>query len=76
MQGQQNPNIRSDCFWFTIFFIIVSLLILLFYFISFSSRESKLLEFIIESNEQEKEIKLENIKKETPKDRGEENSNG
>ena len=58
MKGQQNPYIRSDCFWFIIFFITTILLILLFYLIAFSSRESKLLQFITDWNEQEKEKEI------------------
>ena len=63
MKAKQNSNSRSDCFWFIIVFTIVLCLILLFYLISYSSRESKLLQFVIEWNEQEKEIKLKEIEK-------------
>ena len=62
-KGQQNLNIRSDCFWFIIFLIIALLLITLFYLIAFSSRESKLLQFITDWDEQEKEIKKIDIEK-------------
>ena len=52
-KGQQGLNSRSDCFWFIIFFITSLLLVLLFHLIAVSSRESKLLQFIIDWNEQE-----------------------
>ena len=63
MQTKQNSNSRSDCFWFIIVLIIALFLILLFYLISYSSRETKLLQFVIEWNEQEKEITLKKIEK-------------
>lgn len=64
VHDQRNTNTRSNCFWFIIFSIIALLLILLFSLVSFSSKESKLLQFITDSNEQEKEIKLKDIEKE------------
>ena len=64
IHGQQNLNIRNDCFWFVIVSVIALLLIVMFYLISISSKESKLLQFVTDWNEQEKEIKLRNIEKE------------
>ena len=78
VQGQQNSNNRSDCFWFIIFCIIALLLILLFYLIAFSSRESKLLQFITDKAEQKKEIELKKLEyeKKALKEQKEGNSSG
>ena len=63
METKKKSNSRSDCFWFIIVLMIILFLIVLFYFTSHSSRENKLLEFAIDWNEQEKEIKLKKIEK-------------
>ena len=53
-KGNQKLDVRSDCFWFIILFVISLCLIILFYLISRSSRDSKFLQFVIEWNEQKK----------------------
>ena len=56
VEGTNDSNVRSECFWFIIFFISVTLLILLFYLISYSSQEKRLFQFYLD-------IKDLNIKK-------------
>ena len=56
VKGHQNVNARSDCFWFIILYMTVLCLVLISYFISRSSKESRLLQFIIDWNEQKKEM--------------------
>lgn len=56
VKGHQNLNTRSDCFWFIILYMIVLCLVLISYFIFRSSKESRLLQFVIDWNEQKKEM--------------------
>ena len=51
LKGKSNSNIRSDCFWLVIFFTLIILLMLLFYFISYSAKEKRLLQWILDIKE-------------------------